>query len=232
MNIYSYNGTTGEYIGFSEAYADPLESKKQGMFIPIIPANSTTVAPPEFGENQIPVFQNGVWNIIPDYRGQKQVNILTREITEVKNPGELEPEFQLVSEELADDLQKNPNKYEVIDGHLMDISNGEKYKQALAENNERYWNKKFIQTKYGWLKINTDSGTILSVLSSMEVIVKMKGSLPANSISFYSTPDFTKELSEEYLDTLKFRNEEMDFETFQKLFNEAAEGCLERFKGE
>jgi hypothetical protein len=62
MNIYNYDTFTGEYIGPSTADESPLEP---GVFL--IPANSTTIAPPASQDGKTVNFENGVWvlNDIP-----------------------------------------------------------------------------------------------------------------------------------------------------------------------
>lgn len=55
-NIYKYKDVTNEYTGYQTADKDPAESKKQGIFVPLVPANSTLLEVPEYGENEIPVY--------------------------------------------------------------------------------------------------------------------------------------------------------------------------------
>lgn len=47
MKIYHYDKVTKEYIGYSTASKDPIASKITGEFVPLIPAYSTTLEPPE-----------------------------------------------------------------------------------------------------------------------------------------------------------------------------------------
>ena len=63
MKIYHYNPDTGIYVGEGVADESPLEP---GVWM--IPANSVTTAPPNVGEDQFVVFNNGVWevNTIPE----------------------------------------------------------------------------------------------------------------------------------------------------------------------
>jgi hypothetical protein len=58
MNIYHYTPDT--YIFCAEGVADesPLEP---GVFL--VPANATTVAPPELGDSEIAVFSDGAWQV-------------------------------------------------------------------------------------------------------------------------------------------------------------------------
>ena len=58
MNIYHYTPNTNAFHSVGLADESPLEP---GVFL--VPANATTVAPPELGESQIAVFNNGAWQV-------------------------------------------------------------------------------------------------------------------------------------------------------------------------
>ena len=64
MNVYSYDNKTFEYIGICKAYEDPKGDNY------LLPACSTQLAPPERGDNEIPVFNlnSNQWELKPDYR--------------------------------------------------------------------------------------------------------------------------------------------------------------------
>ena len=64
--IYHYHRVTKEFLGSSVARIDPKEAEPT----PLIPANATLDAPPEAGENQSAVFEDGAWALVDDYRGQ------------------------------------------------------------------------------------------------------------------------------------------------------------------
>ncbi len=66
MQIHHYSPVTGEYLGAGIAHESPLEP---GVFL--LPAHSTTTAPPEPGANQAAVFADGAWTLVPDHRGQR-----------------------------------------------------------------------------------------------------------------------------------------------------------------
>lgn len=58
MNIYHYTPGTNVFHSIGVADESPLEP---GVYL--VPANATTVAPPELGESEIAVFNNGAWQI-------------------------------------------------------------------------------------------------------------------------------------------------------------------------
>lgn len=231
MYIYNYDRNTNEYTGSSLAVEDPVESQKQGGFVPLIPGCSTTLEPPIAQKNEIAVFKNGNWAIMADFRGRKQVEKVTKEISEIKNIGSLDEGFQLVSDETAEDILNHPEKYEVVNDELIDISDTQEYHQHQIEEKQKQWNQNFVQTSFGWLRINTAVGDILSILNSFSIIISIQGKIPKESILFYATPNFEENFDENYLKTLQYWNEEFDYEMFQQLFNEVAQSYLERFKG-
>ena len=58
MNIYHYTQDTNIFHSTGVADESPLEP---GVYL--VPANATTVAPPELGESEIAVFSNGAWQV-------------------------------------------------------------------------------------------------------------------------------------------------------------------------
>lgn len=56
MNIYNYDRITGVFVGISQADPDPLV---EGHWL--IPAYATTVAPPQFGIHEHPVWKGTAW---------------------------------------------------------------------------------------------------------------------------------------------------------------------------
>lgn len=70
--VFNYHEETREYLGVSQARRDPEEPEP----IYLIPRNATAIAPPDFGANEIPVFdpeagEQGEWTVKPDHRGEK-----------------------------------------------------------------------------------------------------------------------------------------------------------------
>ena len=70
MIFYTYDEKTKEYTGTQNAFIDPLESKKQGKTVYLIPANATDKKPLEIKENQAVIFNGSEWEIITDYRNK------------------------------------------------------------------------------------------------------------------------------------------------------------------
>lgn len=75
--VYAYDGKTKEYIHNAEpAQVDPLEPGNL-----IVPANATTIAPPEVGEKEVVVFDEAAceWQVRADRRGEVYYDTATQE---------------------------------------------------------------------------------------------------------------------------------------------------------
>ena len=132
MKIYNYKEDTKEYLNSIEAYEDPEASRRQGKFIPMMPANSTLLAPSDYNpQNQIPVFENGQWVIKADYR--KNYKKVTDDfITEyIKDIGEI-ADGCVVTKELAEEIDKNPDRFKIENGEVIRKSD-EEYAAFEAE---------------------------------------------------------------------------------------------------
>ena len=70
MIFYIYDEKTKEYTGTQNGFIDPLETKKQGKNVYLVPANATDKKPLETKENQAVIFNGSEWEIIADYRNK------------------------------------------------------------------------------------------------------------------------------------------------------------------
>ena len=68
MIFYGYDEKTKEFTGTQNAFIDPLETKKQGKNVYLVPANATDKKPLKTKENQAVIFNGSEWEIIADYR--------------------------------------------------------------------------------------------------------------------------------------------------------------------
>ena len=87
MIFYIYDEKTKEYTGTQNAFIDPLETKKQGKNVYLVPANATDKKPLETKENQAVIFNGSEWEIIADYRNKTYY--LGTEPYEMKELGDL-----------------------------------------------------------------------------------------------------------------------------------------------
>ena len=70
MIFYTYDKKTKEYTGTQNAFIDPLETKKQGKNVYLVPAHATDKKPLKTKENQTVIFNGSKWEIIADYRNK------------------------------------------------------------------------------------------------------------------------------------------------------------------
>ena len=138
--IYDYDENTKEYLGFREADADPEETKIQGKFIPLVPANAVLTAPPEYGENEIAVYNppsalrassplegaevSGEWVIQPDYRKNFYKSDYYLNISDIDTIGEQEG-FILVDKETGEDVKAHRENYKIVNDEIVKKSDEE-----------------------------------------------------------------------------------------------------------
>ena len=112
MIFYTYDEKTKEYTGTQNGFIDPLETKKQGKDIYLVPANATDKKPLNAKENQAVIFNGTEWEIVADYRNKTYY--IGTEQHEMKELGDLpngatfepvEPEKTL-DEQTLEELQK------------------------------------------------------------------------------------------------------------------------------
>ena len=95
MIFYTYDEKTKEYTGTQNGFIDPLETKKQGKNVYLVPANATDKKPLETKENQAVIFNGSEWEIVADYRnktyyiGTEQHEM--KELGDLPNGATLEP---------------------------------------------------------------------------------------------------------------------------------------------
>lgn len=70
MIFYTYDEKTKEFTGTQNAFIDPLETKKQGKNVYLVPANATAKKPLKAKENQAVIFNGSEWEIVADYRNK------------------------------------------------------------------------------------------------------------------------------------------------------------------
>lgn len=142
MNIYFYDETTKEYVGFGIAEADPLETKVQEKFVPLIPANATLSEVPKYDEIcEIPVYESAMWTIKDDFRTNfygvdNQLNVL--EIKEIGKPKDL----IVVLKELGEDIKINKDWYKIVDNCVVKKTEEEYNKEQQEKEKERIANLK------------------------------------------------------------------------------------------
>ena len=113
MIFYTYDEKTKEFTGTQNAFIDPLETKKQGKNVYLVPANATDKKPLKTKENQAVIFNGSEWEIVADYRNKtyyigteqyemKELGDLPKGAT--LEPVEPEPTLEELKEKKLDEL--------------------------------------------------------------------------------------------------------------------------------
>ena len=126
MIFYTYDEKTKEYTDTQNAFIDPLETKKQGKKVYLVPANATDKRPLDVKENQAVIFNGSEWEIVADYRNK--IYYIGTEQHEMKELGDLpkgatfEPvkPKKTLDEQTLEELQKEQTSLEVQIEQLKD----------------------------------------------------------------------------------------------------------------
>lgn len=180
MDVYSYNCDTNEYIGIEFAQEDIVN---KGHYL--LPAKSTTIKPPECGDNQVVVFETDKWTIYSDYRGQKQVNLATSEITVIDYIGAIKDGYQLITDEMAADATANPDNYGVINGVFQDITNT----VAWREQNAVKVKAELLEYNYQAKVTRAYGGVFINYNDTQLVFETNQDSIPMISIALQAVAD-------------------------------------------
>lgn len=138
MNIYKYSKITKEYLSIGIAEADPEETKLQGEFVPLVPADATLKEIPSYNqENQIPVFENDNWVVKADYRKNYYKVDENLNVLNIDTIGE--QEGIIVDKATGEDIKENKDWYKIVDNEVIKKSDNEYAQEQLI---------KAQQTKY------------------------------------------------------------------------------------
>lgn len=130
MKIYLYDRDTKEYICGKNAFLDPLETKKQGKEVYLIPANAVLDEPPAAVEGKAIVFADG-WQLVDDNRGKEAVNAARGRFT-VDYIGSREGDTVLTDETIA---ALETGEKVIRDGEVVDRPAEEKEAEARVQRN-------------------------------------------------------------------------------------------------
>ena len=96
---YSYNTEEKAFSGKYPAIKNP---RRQSEYL--LPAMATFKEPPITNENEVAIWDGNDWVVEPDYRGEKQVEIKTKLISNIEYVGKIKAGFQRVSDAIAGDI--------------------------------------------------------------------------------------------------------------------------------
>lgn len=131
MNAYKFNPITKEYEGIQQAQLNPIQTKKQGKDVYLLPINSTFEIPPEKQEGKAIVFEDNKWVLKTDYRGRKAYN--NEGLLIIEYIGDLKSSDKLLTEE----------QIEGLNNRMLVWKNGEivKYEKSKEELKSEYENQ-------------------------------------------------------------------------------------------
>lgn len=151
MILYIYDEKTKEFIGTQNAFIDPLETKKQGKEVYLVPTNATDKKPLEHKKNQTVIFNGSEWRVVADYRNK--IYYIGTEKHEMKELGDLpegatfepvksenELSYEKAEQELVNfDKQISNIKDELLTAILLEDTDTiatlkNKYKELIANN--------------------------------------------------------------------------------------------------
>ena len=124
----------------------------------------------------------------------------------------IDPETQeVIQEEIIEQVEENHPTYyalqpyeKLVDGEVVDDT--EEYEQEQIQAKQEEFNKEFFLTSLGYIrrKVSMSTGEIKDFLSDLLPVISM-GVQSGQTVPIitYSLPDFSKELTTEYLESLQ-----------------------------
>ena len=125
---YKYDSETKEFLNEILVMKDPLNETEY-----LMPDNCTFENPPQAENEQVACFINGNWNIFMDHREHYQVKLEDITFSKLGYIGEAHEGYQFITDEVFEDYSKDNEKYKVIDGEFIDISDTEEYQEILRQ---------------------------------------------------------------------------------------------------
>lgn len=188
--IYSYNTETGEYSATMPYETETGDGK-------------TAVAPPEIPAGKAAVYntESQTWSLVNDYRFSHKKVDSELNIYDIENLGDVDDGFCLVTNETAENIELTPYKYKIQDGNVVEKTNDE-----IATARQEIFEKEFFLTSLGYIrrKVSMSTGETKDFLSDLlpaiSMGVQMGQTVP---ILVYNTPDFTQEVTPEYIISLQ-----------------------------
>ncbi len=184
--IYEYDVSTNEFLGKKKAEADPEETKKRGVFVPLVPAYATLIKPPAFKENQIPVFNNGKWKIEADYRKNFYEVDTELKVQPITSIGDISKDNFLVSKEIGEKIKENKNHFKIDNGQIVEKTEDEIKKEEI-EAKEKQFDELFFYTSLGYVKrtVTFQDGDTANFLTDIVPLLEVD-----TPIITYNKPDF------------------------------------------
>jgi hypothetical protein len=132
MLLYSYD-TDGNLLGSFEPRLDIRSTEKAGHPVYAYYDNTTPVAPPELGADEVAVFNKYTekWSVKKSLKGRHKLNLNTGYVFEIVDDAPLKSYELLLEEELYNEFKTNPDKFMIKDKKLVDISKTQEYQNRV-----------------------------------------------------------------------------------------------------
>lgn len=106
MKAYSYNAA-GQYIGEVACQIDPVQSKKTGQEVYLLPANATYIEPPGYDSGtHIPVWNGDLWELneidVPEQTTPTHEEINEMVVAKIREQYDVNEEFKMINLGIAD----------------------------------------------------------------------------------------------------------------------------------
>ena len=133
MKIYLYDEVTLIYKGEKDARIDELASKYEKKDVYLKPLNATFTPIPELAEGQTAKYnkETDSWVVITSNIGNYIINTKLNTVSKIVEDKHIHHYEIIISEEQYKDLMANPDKYEVRDNELVDISGTQSYQNKV-----------------------------------------------------------------------------------------------------
>ena len=135
MLVYNYDPITMEYISSEEAGRNPINPEN-----PLIPANATTVEPPEVRQGYAITWAGNKWRYKEDHRGENWYNAQTKQIETIEFLGELPNYYYTPDSTIAN--KPNGDYWQYDSDTQTWVGNAQLYKLYILNSFNGYWIQK------------------------------------------------------------------------------------------
>lgn len=138
MLEYRYDEITKEYIGSNTCYPNPVETEREGHFVPAVSANCTLEEPLAEREGYSQIYNNG-WEYIEDHRGTHIINPETEEEIVIRELGEIPEGFILYDDYIESEAyQEKVEREEQERIGMLNMTKYDFYKKICVPNGISY----------------------------------------------------------------------------------------------
>lgn len=135
---------------------------------------------------------------------------------------EIENYIAITTDELWAEVCNDDFAWTIENGQFVDLRKTQEYNQAKTKERKQEFKTQFFEIKsFGWYRKQPKGyGSAIESLNTAFNIVSITGILPADTLTFYAEPDFTKveQCTEEWLVANSFKNQQMTSAEFGNFY--------------